>query len=39
MCTVTDERAVLVCDVAIEHVRQAVAAACGDRVRYTIVDG
>jgi hypothetical protein len=38
VCTVRDQRAVLVCDVAIDKVRQEVAAAFGDRVSFTHVD-
>lgn len=39
MCTFQDEHAVLVCDVAISHVRKAVDAAFGDGVQYTTVEG
>jgi hypothetical protein len=38
MCTVKDQRAVLVCDLAIDRVRREVVAAFGDRVRFTHVD-
>jgi hypothetical protein len=38
VCTVKDERAVLVCDVAIGRVRQEVTAAFGGSVRFTHVD-
>jgi hypothetical protein len=41
MCTFKDERAVLVCDVAIGRVREEIEAAFtgGDGVRYMVVDG
>ena len=38
MCTVKDQRAVLVCDLAIDRVRQEVVAVFGDRVSFTHVD-
>jgi hypothetical protein len=39
MCTFKDERAVLVCDVAISHVRETVDAVFGNAVHYTMVEG
>lgn len=39
MCIFKTDRAVLVCDVAIGHVRKEVTAAFGARVRYTPVEG
>ena len=38
MCTVTGERTVLVCDLAIDRVRREVTAALGLGVRFTHVD-
>lgn len=39
MCTFQDEQTVLVCDVAIGHVRKAIDAAFGDAVQYTTMKG
>ena len=39
MCTFENEQSVLVCDLAIHHVREAVSAAFGDAVQYTPVNG
>ena len=39
MCTFQDEHSVLVCDVAINHVRKAIDAAFGNVVQYTTVEG
>lgn len=39
MCTFKDERTVLVCDVAIGHVRRNLEKTFGNRVRYTPVEG
>jgi hypothetical protein len=39
MCTFENERAVVVCDVAIQQVRAAVSAAFGDGIRYTPIAG
>jgi hypothetical protein len=39
MCTFENERAVVVCDVAIRRVREAVNAAFGDVVRFTPISG
>jgi hypothetical protein len=38
VCSVRDQRAVLVCDVAIDRVSREVVAAFGDRVRFTRVN-
>ena len=39
MCTFQDEQTVLVCDVAIGHVRKASESAFGDAVQYTTMKG
>lgn len=39
MCTFEGDRAVVVCDVAIARVRQEAAAAFGQVVQYTVVNG
>ncbi len=39
MCTFQDKHAVLVCDVAISHVRRAIDTAFGDAVQYSTVEG
>ena len=39
MCTFENERRVLVCDVAIHRVREAVSAAFGDGVQFTPAPG
>ena len=39
MCTFKTERTVLVCDVAINQVRERLKAAFDAEVRYTVVDG
>lgn len=39
MCTFENTQSVLVCDVAIQHVREAVRAAFGDAIQYTPVTG
>lgn len=39
MCTFKDEHTVLVCDVAISHVRETVDAVFGNAVHYTMVEG
>ena len=39
MCTFQDDHSVLVCDVAIYHVRMAIDAAFGNGVQYTTVEG
>jgi hypothetical protein len=38
LCTVTGERAVLVCDIAIDRVRRELAATLGPGTRFTHVD-
>ena len=38
MCTVTGERAVLVCDLAIDRVRTELTATLGPGIRFTHVD-
>lgn len=39
MCTFENEHRVLVCDVAIARVREAVGAAFGDEVQFTLAEG
>jgi hypothetical protein len=39
MCTFENERRVLVCDVAIHRVREAVSTAFGDGVQFTLAPG
>jgi hypothetical protein len=39
MCTFENEHRVLVCDVAIHQVREAVSAAFGDAVQFTPAEG
>ncbi len=39
MCTFENKQSVLVCDLAIHHVREAVSAAFGDVVQYTPITG
>lgn len=39
MCTTKSEREVMVCDVAIESVRQELQTSLGGGVRYTTVEG
>jgi hypothetical protein len=39
MCTFENKQSVLVCDIAIHHVREAVSAAFGDAIQYTPVIG
>lgn len=39
MCTFQDQHTVLVCDVAIGPVRQALTAAFGEAIQYTPVEG
>lgn len=39
MCTFENEHRVLVCDVAIHRVREAVSAAFGDAVQFTPAEG
>ncbi len=39
MCTFQNDRAVLVCDIAIERVRDDLDAAFPEEVRFTSVDG
>jgi hypothetical protein len=39
MCETQSERRVMVCDVAIVHVRQQLETALGGGVRYTAIDG
>ncbi len=39
MCTFENERSVLVCDLAIHQVREAVSATFGDAVQFTSAEG
>jgi hypothetical protein len=39
MCTFENKQSVLVCDLAIHQVREAVSAAFGDAIQYTPVVG
>jgi hypothetical protein len=39
MCTFENERSVLVCDLAIHQVREAVSATFGDAVQFTPAEG
>jgi hypothetical protein len=39
MCTFENKRSVLVCDLAIQHVREAVSAAFGDAMEFTPISG
>ena len=39
MCTFESERGVVVCDVAIDHVRRDADLLFGARVRYTVIEG
>ena len=39
MCTFENEHSVLVCDIAIHQVREAVSAAFGDAVQFTPAPG
>ena len=39
MCTVENEHSVLVCDIAIQGVREAVSTAFGDSVQFTLAPG
>jgi hypothetical protein len=39
MCTFKDEQTVMVCDVAIGHVRERLQETFGEAVHYTSVDG
>ncbi len=39
MCTFENKQSVLVCDLAIHHVRVAVSTAFGDAVQYTPITG
>jgi len=39
MCTFENERSVLVCDIAIHQVREAVSATFGDAVQFTPAPG
>ena len=39
MCTFQDEHTVLVCDVAISHVRRTIDAAFGEAVQYSTLEG
>jgi hypothetical protein len=38
VCTIKDQRAVLVCDLAIDRVRQEVVAVFGERVSFSHID-
>lgn len=39
MCTLHDQQAILVCDVAIGRVREHLQEAFGEAIQYTTVDG
>lgn len=39
MCTFENEHSVVVCDIAIRQVREAVSAAFGDAIQYTPITG
>jgi len=39
VCTFESERGVVVCDVAIDHVRRDADLLFGARVRYTVIEG
>ncbi len=39
MCTFENEHSVLVCDIAIQQVREAVSTAFGDAVQFTTAPG
>ena len=39
MCTYENERSILVCDIAIHQVREAVSTAFGDAVQFTLAPG